>query len=146
MPAAREAIALCQLRKSCVFVRDLTTNSITLVSTASNGTQGNGGSTPGISANGRYVVFASGADNLVSGDTNGKTDIFVKDLMTNTTTRVSTASDGTQGNNGSYFPAISADGRYVAFDSDADMVSGDIRPDFCQAYLSWSYSQCFYSR
>ena len=110
-----------------VFIKDLTTNSITRISTAANGTQGNGFSySPAISADGRYVVFISLADNLVSGDTNGAPDVFVKNLTTNSITRISTAAVGTQGNSDSYNPAISADGRYVVFNSYADnLVSGD---------------------
>ena len=99
----------------------------TRVSVASDGTQANGGSfTPSISADGRYVAFASIAVNLVSGDTNGVQDIFVHDRQTGQTTRVSVASGGAQANGPSFDPSISADGRYVAFRSGADnLVSGD---------------------
>jgi hypothetical protein len=99
-----------------------------LISVASDVTQGNADSyTPAISADGRYVAFTSNASNLVEGDTNGKSDIFVHDRKTGETTRVSVASDGTQANNGTGFGAsISADGRYVAFKSVADnLVEGD---------------------
>lgn len=75
---------------------------------------------PSITANGRYVAFASDAANLVSGDTNGVTDIFVRDLVKKKTTRVSLSSDGIQGNKASYWPYISTDGRYVTFTSEAD--------------------------
>lgn len=97
------------------------------VSVASDGTQGNWNSYyPSISADGRYVAFDSEASNLVSGDTNHSRDIFVHDRQTGQTTRVSVASDGTQGSSGSYDPSISADGRYVAFESGAsNLVSGD---------------------
>ncbi len=101
------------------------------VSVASNGTQGNDGSaaysgSPAISANGRYVAFASGSSNLVPGDTNDRTDVFVRDLRSGTTRRVSVAGDGTQANHGSHAPAISADGRYVTFASVAsNLVPGD---------------------
>ncbi len=72
------------------------------------------------------MAFESGATNLVSGDTNGKTDVFVHDRQTGQTTRVSVRSDGTQGNGNSEEPFISTDGRYVAFDSEAtNLVSGD---------------------
>jgi Tol biopolymer transport system component len=111
-----------------MFVRDLRTNATTRVSIASDGTQGNANSSnsPSISADGRYVAFPSNASNLVAGDTNGKSDIFVRDRQANTTTRVSIASDGTQGNGSSAFPSISADGRYVAFVSSAsNLVPGD---------------------
>jgi Tol biopolymer transport system component len=111
-----------------MFVRDLRTNTTTRVSIASDGTQGNANSSnsPSISADGRYVAFPSNASNLVAGDTNGRSDIFVRDRQANTTTRVSVASDGTQGNGSSAFPSISADGRYVAFVSYAsNLVPGD---------------------
>ncbi len=99
----------------------------TRVSVASDGTQSNGSSDDArISGNGRYVAFKSPASNLVSDDTNGFNDIFVHDLVTHQTTRVSVASDGTQGNGDSYGPAISDDGRYVAFMSNAsNLVSAD---------------------
>ncbi|MFH1906503.1 MAG: hypothetical protein ABIL11_03830 [Chloroflexota bacterium] len=99
----------------------------TRVSVASDGMQGDDHSwDPSISADGRYVAFQSSASNLVSGDTNGQPDIFVHDRQSWQTTRVSVASDGTQGNNGSLLSSISADGRYVAFSSAAsNLVSGD---------------------
>lgn len=88
----------------------------TRVSVESNGTQGNGDSAwPSISAEGQYVVFASTSSNLVSGDTNGVSDVFVHDQITGQTERISVASDGTQGNLTSYSSSISDDGRYVAF-------------------------------
>jgi Tol biopolymer transport system component len=110
-----------------IFVKDLQTGTTKLISVASDGTQGNNTSFyPSISADGRYVAFQSDASNLVSGDTNGARDIFVKDLQTSTTKLISVASDGTQGNNTSFYPSISADGRYVAFVSDSsNLVSGD---------------------
>ena len=110
-----------------VFVHDRMTGTTERVSVALDGTQGNARSlSPAISADGRFVAFASTASNLVAGDTNGRQDVFVRDRMTGTTERVSVASDGTQGNASSYTPALSADGRFVAFDSDADnLVPGD---------------------
>jgi Tol biopolymer transport system component len=97
------------------------------VSVDSAGNQANNGSlAPAISANGRFVAFGSLADNLVPGDTKGQTDIFVHDRKTGATTRVSVGSAGNQGNNGSGGSAITANGRYVAFSSDADnLVPGD---------------------
>ena len=81
---------------------------------------------PSISADGRYVAFASDASNLVPGDTNNAPDVFVRDLQTGSIARVSTDVTGGQGNGVSYAPHISADGRYVAFDSDAsNLVPGD---------------------
>jgi Tol biopolymer transport system component len=110
-----------------IFVRDLQTRLTTRASLASDGTQANAPSDePSISADGRFVAFGSFATNLVSGDTNGKSDIFVHDRQTGTTTRVSVSSGGAQANDTVYMPAISADGRYVVFTSSAsNLVPGD---------------------
>jgi Tol biopolymer transport system component len=110
-----------------IFVHDRDTARTTRISVASDGTQGNGSSYhPSISANGRYVTFTSVASNLVSGDTNGWVDVFVHDRDIGETTRVSVATDKTQGNSGSFDSSISADGRLVAFQSWAsNLVSGD---------------------
>jgi Tol biopolymer transport system component len=115
-----------------VFVHDRQTGATTLVSVAMDGSEGNGYSEEvSISADGRYVAFRSWADNLVSGDTNNHPDIFVRDRQTGQTTRVSVASDGTQANDFSFEPSISADGRYVAFMSWANnLVSGDTNGDW----------------
>jgi hypothetical protein len=103
-----------------VFVRNRNTGETRLVSVASDGTQGNNQAWyPTISANGRYVVFGSMATNMVSNDTNNAYDIFVHDMQTGTTTRVSTATDGTQGNGNAWGGSISGDGRYVVFQSAA---------------------------
>jgi len=110
-----------------IFVRDRQTNTTTRVSLDSAGAQGNNNSRePSISGDGRYVTFHSTASNLVAGDSNGCCDIFVRDRQTNTTIRVSLDSAGTEGNSHSYYPNISADGRYVTFDSWAsNLVTGD---------------------
>jgi len=103
-----------------VFVHDRQTGAVTLVSVDSTGNQASGGysSFPGaISSDGRFITFLSGASNLVPGDTNGFPDAFVHDRQTGATTRVSVDSVGAEANGDSYFPAISADGRYVAFHS-----------------------------
>ena len=113
---------------SDIFIHDRQTGQTTRVSIASDGTQATGGSSfsSAISSDGRYVAFESNADNLVGGDTNLAPDIFVHDRQTGQTTRVSVDSNGTQANGASYSPAISADGRYVAFESLAtNLVSGD---------------------
>jgi Tol biopolymer transport system component len=91
----------------------------TRVSVASDGSQGDGASFGGISisADGRFVAFISDASNLVANDTNGLDDIFVHDHQTGETTMISVASDGTQGNGDSSISSISADGRFVAFES-----------------------------
>ncbi len=110
-----------------IFVHDLQTGQTTRVSVDSNGVQGNGISyLTAISGDGRYVAFLSYANNLVPGDTNGVGDVFVHDSLTGQTTRVSVDSSGLEGNNVSFVPAISADGRYVAFVSQAsNLVAGD---------------------
>jgi Tol biopolymer transport system component len=120
-----------------VFVRDLQINQTNRVSVASNGTQGNGNSfASSISTDGRYVVFESFASNLVSGDTNGVEDVFVHDRQTGQTSRVSVASNGVQGNDPSYTPFLSADGRYVAFASDANnLVSGDTNSSTADVFV-----------
>jgi hypothetical protein len=91
------------------------------------GVQGNDHSyLPSISSDGRIVAFTSEADNLVDGDSNGYRDVFVHDRQTGQTTRVSTSSMEVQGNDDSYLPSISSDGRIVAFISRADnLVDGD---------------------
>ncbi len=110
-----------------IFVHDRQTGATTRVSVSSSGTQGNSESRQSaVSADGRFVVFDSAADNLVDGDTNGVQDVFVHDRQTGATTRVSVSSSGSQGNSVSDYPSISADGRFVAFDSFAtDLVTGD---------------------
>jgi len=103
-----------------VFVRDRQGGTIERVSVASAGTEGNGDSYwPAISADGQYIAFHSCASNLVADDTNGATDVFVYDRQTGIVALVSLAADGTQGDGNSYRPAISGDGRYVAFGSEA---------------------------
>ncbi|GGY07144.1 TolB family protein [Streptomyces hiroshimensis] len=88
------------------------------VSTAAGGAEGNGQSVaPAISADGRFVAFASQASNLVPGDTNDAGDVFVRDLRTGIVVRAGVGDDGRQARSGSWSPALSADGRYVAFSS-----------------------------
>ena len=113
--------------KRDVFVYDRQTGATTRVSVATGGGQSNGESIePALSANGRYVAFRSDATNLVPGDTNGTIDVFVHDRQTGTTSRVSVATGGGQSNNNSFTPALSADGRFVAFHSFAtNLVAGD---------------------
>ena len=111
-----------------IFIHDQQTGQTSRVSVASGGTQANGYSwDASISSDGRYVAFFSYATNLVNGDTNNVADVFVHDRQTGQTSRVSVASNGTQGNGDSLGPSISADGRYVAFVSSANnLVSNDI--------------------
>ena len=81
---------------------------------------------PAVSADGNIIAFESDSSNLVPGDTNGVTDIFVRDRANGRTERVSVATDGTQGNKGSFRPRISADGRFVVFESAAsNLLAGE---------------------
>ncbi|MFB7653213.1 MULTISPECIES: hypothetical protein [unclassified Streptomyces] len=82
-----------------------------------------GANGPSVSADGRYVVFGSSADNLVPGDTNALPDVFLHDLRTHRTTRVSLTEDGGQAAYGGSAPVLGADGRYVVFRSRA-LVAG----------------------
>ncbi len=109
-----------------VFVHDRDTGETKLVSVSSTGTQGNApSSSQSISNDGRYVAFSSSASNIVAGDTNGQNDIFVRNLVTELTTRVSVSSSGGQANAGAHEPSISNDGRYVAFNSSASNLIPD---------------------
>ena len=111
-----------------IFFRNLTTLETTRVSVDSEGDEAIGGSSgnPSISSDGRYIAFTSSATNLVAGDANGQSDIFLHDTQNNTTTRVSVDSAGLEADAFSDSPSISSDGRYVAFTSDAtNLVAGD---------------------
>ena len=109
-----------------VFVYDRQTGATMRVSVGAGGNQANAASSaPSVSADGRYVAFASLASNLVPGDTNSASDVFVRDRQTGVTTRASVNDSGLQGNNSSWEPSLSADGRYVAFTSQADNLITD---------------------
>lgn len=111
-----------------VYIHDRLTGSNTLVSADIAGLAGgNEASVPlAISTNNRYALFESSASNLVPGDTNGSSDIFVRDLLQGTTLLVSANTSGTPANGASSSPAMTPDGRYVAFASSAtDLVPGD---------------------
>ena len=111
-----------------IFVRNLQAGTTVRASVASDGTQANSDSygPPSLSANGRYVAFSSDATNLVAGDTNSQTDVFVRDLVSGVTERVSVGTGGTQASGGGFAPSISSDGRFVAFSSASnDLVTGD---------------------
>ena len=100
------------------YVFDKKKKKVKLVSISSTGFAGDGDtSAVAISAKGRYVTFASDASNLVAGDTNGTTDVFVRDLKKGVTTRVSVGSGGFQSSLPSLDPTISMNGRYVVFES-----------------------------
>lgn len=114
-----------------VFVYDRDTGEIERISVDNGGVQGNDNSDyPSISSDGRYVAFRSSATNLVTGDTNGVSDVFVYDRDTDTIERVNVDSSGGEGNATSYYPSISSDGRYVAFRSNAtNLVPDDTNAD-----------------
>jgi Tol biopolymer transport system component len=134
-----------------VFVYDRQTGTNELVSVPLSGKSLDGQSTsPAISADGRYVAFSSFATTLVSGDTNRKADVFVRDRVARTTERISVSSLGAQANGDSHsypFPnsvAISADARFVSFSSSAsNLVPGDTNTCSIQYYYSYtSPGQC----
>ena len=111
-----------------VFLRDRTNATTTLVSVNLSGINGgNGDSVPaGLSTDGRYVLFESSASDLVFGDTNGVSDIFVRDMITGTTVPASVSTNGDLGNGASRNAVMTPDGRYVAFVSAANnLVAGD---------------------
>ncbi len=115
-----------------IFVRALCSPSPCItttsrISTATGSTQSNGpSSAPSLSGSGRYVAFESSATNLVAGDTNTSSDVFVRDRTTQRTSRVSTQLFLGEANGPSAMSAISGDGRYVAFQSVAtNLVDGD---------------------
>jgi len=110
-----------------IFVYDRLSSTIERISVASDGSEANHRSAlPTISADGQTLAFLSSASNLVAGDTNNVMDIFVHNRVTGITERVSVASDGTEANNWSGGPVISADGLVVTYTSTAtNLVSGD---------------------
>jgi hypothetical protein len=117
---ARAALALVVvLLAGCAWIQRSS------VSSAPSAVQGNRASDePALGGSGAFVVFSSGASNLVPGDTNGVADIFVRDHRKGTTERVSVATNGAQANGASRRPSISDDGRYVAFETDATTFAG----------------------
>lgn len=118
-----------------VFLHDRETGKTERVSVGTNGEQGNASVGPprqlAVSADGRYVTFSAFADNFVPSDTNFAGDVFVHDRVTDRTERVSVSSDGTQANSHSGLPSMSADGRFVTFESIAsNLVPGDTNNDW----------------
>ena len=114
-------------RASDIFVHDRRTGVTSRASVTSAERGGNGQSLfPAMSANGRYVAFASYSTNLVAGDSNAAPDVFVRDRRKGTTSRVSVGPKGRQGKGQSSSPAISGDGRYLAYVSTAaNLIAGD---------------------
>lgn len=129
-------LVLCMIVLGMVLFAQRTTaseiatiNNTTLterVNLNTNGSQANQDSDrPDMSADGRYVVFSSGASNLVTGDNNGKQDIFLHDRQTGVTTRISNRTGGEQANGDSFAPAISDDGRIIVYYSLASNLVAD---------------------
>lgn len=119
-----------------IFVRDRVTGTTHRVSLSSGERQGKGNSeAPSISANGRYVAFQSSAPNLVAGDTNGETDVFLRDRGTRTTRLLSVNSRETVGNRPSLDPSISQDGHLAAFSSTANNLTPTDKSRFADVFL-----------
>ncbi len=118
-----------------VFVHDMLTGTTEQVSVSSTGTEQNRSIAPpfaqisDVSGDGHYVVFDSDATNLVRRDTNGHTDVYRYDLLTGRVSRVSTSSAGRQGDNDSFAPATSTDGRVTVFESFADNLASPWVPN-----------------
>lgn len=110
--------------KNDIFVRDTLADTTIRVSVSSGGTQANGDSSrPSISSDGRYLAFQSTATNLVANDTNGTSDVFVRDLVGKSTIRASLRSTGAQSVGSAEWPSISDDGKKVAFQTDDDAMA-----------------------
>lgn len=123
-----------------VFVRHLRDGTTERVSVADGqpGAEGNGASTvAGITGNGRCVIFQSQASNLVAGDTNGFEDIYVRDLLTRRTTRISLGRRAREANDDTFYPVISADGSTVAYTSTATnlTLNGDRKTDDSDVFV-----------
>jgi Tol biopolymer transport system component len=121
-----------------VYVRDLKARATTLVSIGFDGAAGNGTSfLQDISGNGRLVAFVSSATNLIPNDVvDDDPNVYVRDFTTGTTELASVGSDGTRANVGFFdSPAISSDGRFVAFSTFDSLVPEDTRPFSLDIYL-----------
>ena len=110
-----------------IFRHDLVAGTTEIVSLRVNGTgSANGlGLSPDISGDGRYVVYGSNASNAVPGDTNGTWDVFLRDMELGVTERISVTSTGAQAAQRSDPGRITPDGRFVVFESDADLAPAD---------------------
>ena len=109
-----------------IFIYNISSGTTERVSVTSTGGETNSNSfDPGISSDGRFVVFTTDANNLIANDTNEWLDIFIKDLKLNSITRISVSNSGEEGNGDSTQPSISGDGTCIAFTSYADNLSPD---------------------
>lgn len=127
--------------KPDIFVRDMKKRRTSMISVNQAGEPGNGPSlTPAISRNGRYVVFASAASDLTDSDANGFTDIFVRNIETGTTEKISRGFDGAEADGNSTLPSISWDGRMIAFSSTATNMRRDKQTEGSHVYVFDRYS------
>ncbi|HEV2565957.1 MAG TPA: hypothetical protein VGU19_12825 [Microvirga sp.] len=113
-----------------IFIKDIESGTVKRLSSAADGTQANGtGSTDArFSPDGGSILFASNASNLVPGDSKGFSDIFLKDIDSGAISRLSTTADGSEANGDSFDAQLSADGRYMIFESKAsNLVAGDTK-------------------
>ena len=110
-----------------VYLRDQQTGDVELISKNTAGAAGNGSSYQAhVTADARFVSFSSSSTDLVSGDTNGFDDIFLRDRQAGTTVRISAPPGGGQTNGSSFQSRLSGDGRFVLFESRAtNLISGD---------------------
>jgi Tol biopolymer transport system component len=113
-----------------IFVRNMSNTTTKRVSVSDGESEAQGDSSePFIAGGGMHVVFTSLANNLVSDDTNGFPDVFIRNISANNTKLISVASDGTQTNRWTDYlePSITSDGRYISFNSRAtNLVPGDL--------------------
>ena len=134
---------VCDLMSGCnigVYMHDNVSGQTWRVSKANDGGQEDSNSwVPSVSGDGRYVAFESNSSNLIPGDTNNESDIFVFDAVTGQMTRISESSDGGQGNAGSYNPSISSNGHYVTFESFADNLVGNDDNNYCDTDYDYIY-------
>ncbi len=109
-----------------IYRRDLLTNTTELASKAMSGNAGNGiAVAPAISGDGRFVAWSTNASNIVSGDTNGTWDVFLRDMSSGTNMRLSLTSTGAEASLRSDQPRMSPDANWITFESNADLVPGD---------------------
>lgn len=129
-PSLMPEVTTAQFTITIAGTEDASSKELDIISTSTNGDLGNRPSSvsnSAVSNDGRYVVFTSTSSNLVAGDTNNKSDVFMKDRDTGVTVRVSTDSSGAQSNGDTNAVSISGDGRYAIFESSAsNLVAGDI--------------------
>lgn len=122
--------------KTDVFRLDRATGDVRPVSVNTDGVLANGRSfASGVSKDGRLVLFWSHATDLVGGDNNAQSDVFLRDMVLDTTTRLTHGMDGTEPNGGCRFPTMSEDGRWVTFQSWANNIVVNDNNEFDDIFL-----------